>query len=457
MAVIHSTDSSLRTLRALSSGSVVGPEDAGYDAARMPWNVVDQRPAVVIQPETETDIAFAVAFAREAGLRINAQGTGHNAAPLGDMSDTMLIQTGRMRGVEFDAAGRRVRVQAGAWWEDVVPRASEMGLAALHGSSPNVGIAGYSLGGGIGYYARKHGLQANSVTAIEMITADGELIRADADHDADLFWALRGGGGNFGVVTALEFKLYPVESAYAGMMFWPWERGEEVLGRWAEWTREVPDEVTSMGRLLQIPDMPEAPDFLRGKQIAIINAAYLGSEEEGKRIFAPLREMGPEMDLFGMMPPVGLSGLHGDPEDGMPIESATSILDELPHDAVRGVMEAAGPDSGSALLMAELRHLGGAAGRSGDGHGALDRIDGEYVMFAGGLALDDGMRAAVRADAARLKETLAPYGRGGHYLNFAEQRVDTRTAYGEDAFARLQRVRSHVDPEGVFRANHEIA
>jgi FAD/FMN-containing dehydrogenase len=457
MAVTENITTSLRTLRALSSGGVVAPEDSAYDAARMPWNVVDQRPAVVVQPETESDIAFAVAYAREAGLRINVQGTGHNAAPLGDMSSTMLIQTGRMRGVEFDPAGRRVRVQAGAWWEDVVPRASEMGLAALHGSSPNVGIAGYSLGGGIGYYARKLGLQTNSVTAIEMISADGELIRADADHDPDLFWALRGGGGNFGVVTALEFKLYPVEAVYAGMMFWSWERGEEVLGRWAEWTREVPDEVTSMGRLLQIPDMPEAPDFLRGKQIAIVNGAYLGDEEEGKRIFAPLREMGPEMDLFGMMPPVGLSGLHGDPEDGMPIESATAILDELPHSAIQAVMEAAGPDSGSALLMAELRHLGGAAGRSGEGHGALDRIDGEYVMFAGGLALEDGMRAKVRGDARALKSGLEPYGRGGHYLNFAEHKVDTATAYSDDAYSKLQRVRAKVDPDGVFKANHEIA
>jgi FAD/FMN-containing dehydrogenase len=456
MSAIQQLGTSLRTLSALSSGGVVSPDDPSYDQARMPWNVVDQRPAVVVQPESESDVAFAVAYARETGLRINVQGTGHNAAPLGDMSQTMLIQTGRMRGVEFDPAGRRVRVQAGAWWEDVVPRASEMGLAALHGSSPNVGITGYSLGGGIGYYARKLGLQANSVTAIEMITADGELIRADADHDADLFWALRGGGGNFGVVTALEFKLFPVEAVYAGMMFFPWERGEEVLGRWAEWTRDVPDEVTSMGRLLQVPDMPEVPDFLRGKQIAIINAAYLGSEDEGKRIFAPLREMGPEMDLFGMMPPVGLSGLHGDPEDGMPIESETAILDELPHAAIQAMMEAAGPDSGSALLMAELRHLGGAAGRSGEGHGALDRIDGEYVMFAGGLALDDRMRAKVGADARGLKSALAPYGSGGHYLNFAEHRVDTSTAYSEHAFARLQRVRRQVDPAGVFKANHEI-
>ena len=457
MAVSTSLHSSLRTLRALSSGGVYGPDDHGYDEARMPWNVVDQRPAVVVKPETESDIAFAIAFAREAGLRVNVQGTGHNAAPLGDMSKTLLIQTGRMRGVEIDSGRRRARVQAGAWWQDVVPQASDAGLAALHGSSPNVGIVGYSLGGGIGYYARKHGLQTNSVTAIEMVTADGDLFRADRDHEPDLFWALRGGGGNFGVVTAIEFDLFPAEAVYAGMMFWPWERGEEVLGRWAEWTREVPEEVTSMARLLQVPNMPEVPDFLRGRQIAIIDGAYLGGEDEGKRIFAPLRELGPEVDLFGMMPPAGLSGLHGDPEDGMPFVSGTAILDELPHSAIQDMVEAAGPGSGSSLLMAELRHLGGAAGRSGDGHGALDRLDGDYVMFTGGLALDDDMRNAVRADARRLKAALAPYGRGGHYLNFAEHKVDVSTAYSSDAYAKLQQVRRSMDPDGLFRANHEIA
>jgi berberine-like enzyme len=208
--------------------------------------------------------------------------------------------------------------------------------------------------------------------------------------------------------------------------------------------------------MLQIPDMPEAPDFLRGKQIAIVNAAYLGDEDEGKRIFAPLRELGPEMDLFGMMPPVGLSGLHGDPEDGMPIESTTGILDELPHSAIEDMVEAAGPDSGSSLLIAELRHLGGAAGRSDEGHGALDRIDGEYVMFAAGLAIDDAMRSKVAGDAQRLKSALARYGRGGRYLNFAEQKVDTSSGYSETAYTRLQRIRAQLDPDGVFKANHEI-
>src|SRR3954469_10023079 len=271
MAVVDRLSSGIRTLRALSSGTIVAVGEPGYDEARMAWNLAaDQRPAAVAMPWNETDVAFAIGFARDAGLRVNVQGTGHNAMPLGDLGDTLLIRTSHMRGVELDVAGRRARVEAGALWEDVVPRAVEHGLTALHGSSPDVGIAGYSLGGGIGYMARKYGLQANSVTAIELVTADGELLRADATTEPDLFWALRGGGGNFGVVTALEFDLLPIDSVYGGMLLWPADDAERVIGRWAEWTRELPDEITSMARILRVPDMDGVPDILRGREVTLI-------------------------------------------------------------------------------------------------------------------------------------------------------------------------------------------
>jgi FAD/FMN-containing dehydrogenase len=458
MAIANQVTSELRTLAALTRGPVVGRDADAYDEARLAWNLAaDQRPAAVVFPHDETDVAFAVAFARDAGLRVNVQGTGHNAMPLGDMSDTLLIRTSRMNAVEIDAAGRRARVQAGALWQDVVPQASELGLAALHGSSPDVGIAGYSLGGGIGYMARRHGLQTNSVTAIELVTADGELVRADADHDADLFWALRGGGGNFGVVTALEFRLYPAESVYAGMLVFPWERGAEVLSRWADWTHGVPEEITSMARILQLPDLPTIPDFVRGRQLAVINAAFLDDEARGAELLRPLRELGPEMDLFATMPPIGLSKLHGDPEEPVPAMSDTLMLDSVPHSAIETVMEHAGPGSGSSLLAAELRHVGGAAGRASEGHGALAKLDGDYVLFAVGMAATPEMATAVERDSERLVEAMSPYGHGGKYLNFAERRVDTRSAYSTDAYARLREIRATFDPEALFRANHEIA
>src|SRR3954468_2826594 len=255
MAVIQHSSSEVRTLRALSRGDVVGPDDSGYDDARAAWNLAaDQRPAAVVFPEHESDVAFAMAHAREAGLRVSVQGTGHNPMPLGAMTDSVLIRTNRMRQVDIDPAARRARVQAGAIWSDVAGPANAHGLAALVGSSPDVGVVGYSLGGGIGYLGRKHGIATNSVTAIELVTADGEHVRVDATHDPDLFWALRGGGGNFGVVTALEFTLYPVSALYGGWLVWPWEQSHEVISRWAEWTRTK----TKKGNI-QLARTPPAP------------------------------------------------------------------------------------------------------------------------------------------------------------------------------------------------------
>ena len=206
-------------------GKVVTPVDTGWDAARIAFNLtVDQHPTLIAYPSSATEVAEVVRFAKERELRVAPQRTGHNAGPLGSLERTILLKTDDLGGVEIDASARRARVGAGMKWAHVVPQASEMGLAALHGSTPDVSIAGYSLGGGLGWYGRKHGLATNSITALEIVTADGELRRVDHDHESDLFWALRGGGGNFGVVTALEFDLYEVPELYAGVMFFPFER-----------------------------------------------------------------------------------------------------------------------------------------------------------------------------------------------------------------------------------------
>src|SRR3954468_5805632 len=331
MAVIQYSGTELRTLRALSRGEVVSPADTAYDEARAAWNLAaDQHPAAVVFPVNESDVAFAMAYAREAGLRVSVQGTGHNPMPLGAMTDSVLIRTHRMRQVDIDPTARRARVQAGAIWSDVAGPANAHGLAALVGSSPDVGVVGYSLGGGIGYLGRKHGIQTNSVTAIELVTADGEHVRTDASHDPDLFWALRGGGGNFGVVTALEFDLYPVSELYAGWLIWPWEDSQRVIERWVEWTRTAPDEVTSMARIMQLPPIPDVPEMLRGRQIVVVSAAYLGSKAEGDSLLAPLRELQPEINTFEEMAPTGLSYLHGDPETPVPAVSDQAIVDDLP-------------------------------------------------------------------------------------------------------------------------------
>jgi FAD/FMN-containing dehydrogenase len=439
------------------SGRVSTAQDADWDTARQAFNLaVDQRPAAVVHPADARDVIAVVAFAAENGLRVAPQSTGHGAGPL-SLEDTLLLRTGDMRGVEIDASKRRARVGAGAKWGDVVPAAGEHGLAALHGSSPTVGVTGYSLGGGIGWYARQHGLAANSVTAVELITADGEELRADLDNEPELFWALRGGvAANFGVVTALEFDLIPVDEVYAGMLLFGWERSAEVLHAWNALLPALPDEITSLARILQVPDLPEIPEMVRGGKFVGFEAAYLGSQADGEDLIAPLRALGPDIDTFGMVPPPALSFLHMDPPEPVPGFGRHSLYDELSAQAIDELVEAAGPESGSPLVSIELRHTGGALARSGDDHGALATVDGSLCMFAVGMAIDENAVKAISAQIDRVKGALRQH-HAGTFLNFTEQRVDVADAFTDSTYRRLQQVRADFDPNALFRPNHEIA
>src|SRR5580704_10542366 len=227
----------VETLRTAVAGDVFIPGEVGYDEARQAWNLtIDERPAVVVMAESAADVVQAVRFARFRGMRIAPQGTGHGSEPLEPLQGAMLLRTVRMCGVRINPAARIARAEAGALWQDVTVPAGQHGLAALAGSSPDVGVTGYTLGGGMGWLARCHGLAANSVTAAEVVIPDGHLVRADADHEPDLFWAVRGGGGSVGVVSSLEMTLYPVRELYAGAMFFPIQRSAEVLHAWREWT-----------------------------------------------------------------------------------------------------------------------------------------------------------------------------------------------------------------------------
>jgi hypothetical protein len=455
MTIIDPADA-LENLRNQCGTTVALPGDDGYDAGRSGFNLgLDQRPAAVAHPADAHEVATVVRAAGAAGLRVAAQSTGHNAGPLGDLRDTILIRTGALQGVEVDPVRRRARAGAGVQWEAVVDAAAPHGLYPLHGSSPTVGIVGYSLGGGMGWLARSHGLQTNSLTAIELVTADGELVRTDRDNDPELFWALRGGGGNFGVVTALEFQLYPVREAYAGMLIWDWAHAERVLTGWAEWAKTAPDNVTTSFRLMQLPPLPEIPEPIRGRSIVIIDGAVTG--DDGEAIIAPLRALGPEMDTFGTIPAPALVRLHQDPEDPVPgFVSETGLLEELPRAAIEAIVKLAGPGSGSPLMMLELRQLGGALGRVTPGHGAVAKIEGEFVLFMGAMSLSPEMGAAALGHAELVKDALKPYLGTGHYLNFAEYAVDTSATYGAFTYRRLQAVKHRVDPQNVIRANHAI-
>jgi hypothetical protein len=451
------SERSVRDVQTRIRGEVVGPTDPTYDQARQAWNLAaDQRPAFVVFPEDADDVVAVVNHARRHGLRIAPQGTGHNASPLqwGD-ADTILLSTSRMRGVTIDVATRRARVNAGTLWLEVTEPASEHGLAPLAGSSPDVGVIGYCLGGGVSWLARKHGLATNSVVAIEIVTADGTLRRVDADNDAALFWALRGGGGSFGVVTAMEIALYPMRELYAGAMFWDWEHSARVMHAWREWTRTAPDEVTSSARILRLPPLPEIPEPLRGRDFVTIDAAVIGDRAHGATVVQALRDLEPEIDTFDMVPPVALSRLHNDPEEPMPGMAEHRLLRDLPAEAVDAFVAAAGPGSDSPLLLAEIRHLGGALAVAKPGNGALARLDAGYLLFGAGVAIPE-LVPALHAALPAFKAALAPWDAGRGYLNFQETPTDSRAFYDELTYRRLARIKTHVDPSDMFRSNHPI-
>jgi len=436
---------------------LVLPHDPTWNEARLAWNLaVDQRPAAVALPESAEEVAAVVRWARTRGLRIAPQGTGHNAAAMGSLAHTVLVKTERMRGIEIDPDARRARVEAGVLWAEVSEAAAEHGLAALAGSSPDVGVVGYTLGGGISWLARRHGLATNSVVALELVNANGELVRADADNEPDLFWALRGGGGAFGVVTAIEFELYEISEVYAGVLFFPIERGTEVLRAWRRWIEDVPDEVTSVGRFLQFPPIPDIPEPLRGGSFVVVEATYLGDVASAAELLRPLRELGPALDTFATIPVQSLHKLHMDPEEPVPATGDGMLLDDFPEAAIEALVKAAGADSGSPLLSVEVRHLGGALARNHPGHGALGTIDAGFAMFAVGLAMTPEVGAAAKAHVEVVHAAMAPWDAGRDYLNFTERRERGERLFGEMAYRRLQAVKGKVDPEDVFRSNHPV-
>jgi FAD binding domain/Berberine and berberine like len=362
-----------------------------------------------------------------------------------------------MNGVTVDPAARRARVEAGALGADLAAAAGEHRLSALGGSSPDVGFIGFALGGGIGWLSRRYGLTANSIRAAEVVTADGEQVRADADQNADLFWALRGGGGDFGVVTALEIELYPVERVYAGSLMWKAEHGADVLGAYLDWVRTVPDELTTGIRFLSLPPIPEVPEPLRGVPVIDVTGAYDGDATEGAALLDPLRAVAePYMDAWAEIPASGLSRIYGDPEQPTPGLTHHAVVGELPAEAADVLVEIGGPESGSPLLMVGTRHLGGALSRAPADAGALGALEGEHVVLGVGLPMAPGSAPAIVGHLDKLVEVVQPWATGSEYLNFADRPGDASRAFDADTLARLRKIKDQVDPDNTFAAQHPV-
>jgi FAD/FMN-containing dehydrogenase len=457
MSTLETEITPVAALRDRLSCPVHVPGDDSWDEARAVWNlVVDQHPVAVVVPQTTADVVDAVNAARELGLRVAPQASGHNAGATASLENTIVLRMTELKGVVIDPVAKRARVAAGTEWKEVTGPASAHGLAPLAGSSPQVSVVGYSLGGGISWLGRKHGLAADAVLAFEIVTADGQLRHVDPETDPDLFWAVRGGGGNFGVVTTIEVRLFEEPELFAGAMFFPLARAAEVVTAWRDLTTTAPDALTTSLRLLSVPDDPSIPEPMRGGQFVVVDGAFAGPTAEAERVLAPLRALEPFMDGWAPCEPAALSYVHMDPEEPMPAISDSFMLAELPDQAIAEFLALTGPGSDSPLMMAELRHLGGALARRREGQGARGPIEGQYLGFLGAAATSPQIVEAAQARGARVVAAMRRWSARTTYLNFVERPTCASTLFEPEAYERLRAIRRTVDPERLFVANHAI-
>jgi hypothetical protein len=441
------------------AGRIATPGDPDWDQARAAWNLAaDQRPSAVAFVESADDVARTVRFAAAHDLKVAGQGTGHGAMALGSLEDTILIKTERMRGIEIDPEAQTARVEAGVLVLELSQAAQTHGLSSLPGSSPDVGVTGYTLGGGLSWLGRRYGFACNRVRAIELVAADGEAHTVDAENEPDLFWALRGGGGDYAIVTALHLALVPVAEAYAGALLYPAALGADGVRAYRDWAATVGDEVSSVVRFLRPPDVPDVPEPLRNTPLLTIDGACIGSQVEGEAAWAPLREAlgAPMMDTFGQIPAEGLCRIHMDPEQPVPGLGHHGVIRELSDETIDAFAELSDPES-SPLLLTELRQLGGALGRPDPDGGALTHLDAAFVMLGIGLPMTPELGQAIEAHLDRFDEAMAPWAADGGYFNFAERPCDADSILPADVCTRLGEVKRRWDPDGLIVANHAVA
>lgn len=456
-AITH--QESIEALREKLRGSLLLPGDAGFTEASQPWNrYALQEPALVVMAASLKDIQEAVVFAREHELGVGVMSTGHGIGTR--CNGGVLINTSQLRGVMVDPGLKQATVEAGALWKDVITPASAHGLATLSGSAPHVGVVGYTLGGGFGYLGRKYGLNSGSVIGAEMVLADGRLVEVSADKNQDLFWAVKGGAGNFGVVTSLTFRLYPLETVYGGAVFYPIERGHEALTAFAKWSKQIPDEVTAAFGFMNIPPVPAVPETLRGRSVVAIRGCYCGEEpERGEQLFAPLRTLStPIVDSFTIMPVESMGTINNDPVDPVGNLPCGRLVSDLSAQAIGAFVTAVGAGSGSSLLAVEIRTLGAALARE-TGDLNLMAKDALFSFNTVGLATDAAATERSKADLSRLLEAVAPYLTRQVFVNFLEVDADeqhVRAAYTTGDWQRLTMLKKKYDPQNIFRFNRNI-
>ena len=441
-------------------GGLIRPGDSNYEEARTIWNGAhDPRPALIARCDDAADVAHAVGFARSEGLEIAVRGGGHSIPGFSGVEDGLVIDLSPMKGIDVDITGRTVRAEGGVTWGELDSATQAHGLATPGGLISTTGIAGLTLGGGIGWLMRKHGLACDNLRSAEVVTADGRTVTASASENPDLLWGLRGGGGNFGVVTSFEFDLHPVgPTVCAGVVFYDGERAAEILRFYREFAAEAPDELTTMVNLLIAPPAPFLPEEWHGRKLVALLGCYAGDVEEGTKAMAPLQELGdPVADLIGPMPFLEMQGmLDGLWPQGTQTYMKAGYLRELDDAAIEAAVS--GHRSASASSEVHVQHFGGAVARVGAGDSAFAERQAPFVLNVLGVSHEEGNFESQVDWAQKAYAAFEPSLTGGAYINFlsAEGEERIRDAYGAENFARLQTLKDRYDPTNVFHRNQNI-
>jgi FAD/FMN-containing dehydrogenase len=456
------TRTEVDSLRASFRGELVLPSDDAYESARRVWNAfIDKRPALIARCTGVADVVRAVEFAQKHYLSVAVRGGGHNVAGLGTCDDGMVIDLSAMRGIALDLVRRRATAQPGVTWGALDHETQAYGLATTGGMVSTTGIAGLTLGGGIGWLMRKYGPACDNLVAAEIVTVGGRVVRASAHENSDLFWGIRGGGGNFGIVTSFEFRLHPVgPMVMAGPIFYPADQAGELLSFYREWIKDVPDELTTAVSLATAPAAPFLPTSIHGKRVALVVGCFAGDLQDAVAVLRPLREFGsPVADLIR---PLSYEALQTDVDTdwgpGAHNYFKSAYMERIDDAAIETVLRWHARVE-SPLSEIHLHHLGGAVARVAEGETAFGHRSAPYLLNV--LARwTDPARSQANIDWVRnAYASMTPFGTGGVYVNFLGQEGDdrVRAAYGGDTFERLVKLKNTYDPSNLFRINQNIA
>lgn len=457
--------STVQSLAGQVKGPVILPDDAAYDEARKVWNgMIDRYPALIVRPLDVSDVIAAVNFAREHDLLLSVRGGGHNVAGHATNDGGIVIDLAEMKQIEVDPAGRTVRVGGGATWGDVDAATQPHGLATPGGVYSRTGIAGLTLGGGYGWLRSTYGLSCDNLIAAEVVTADGRLVHASATENPDLLWGLRGGGGNFGVVTTFEFRLHPVGPDVMFVFVFHDGRGEDDMKRalrlYRDFSETAPDEANTIAALGQIPPDEHFPEELHRTPFAAFGGLYVGPVDEGEKVLRPLRDLGtPLLDFSGVMPYVEAQrAFDADYPDGLRYYWKSLNLTRLDEDAIERIVRHARQQP-SPFSTTDLWHVGGAMKRVGPDESAFSGRDAAFLLSPEANWLDAADDEANLRWVRDFVADMAPFSDGSRYLNFAgfqEEGDDMiRASYGAQ-HARLQALKRQYDPGNLFRLNQNI-